>query len=61
MLTIYSTRQAQPEENKDEGTVVHPIEYALLCTDAAGNKMEIYTDKSTYVEVSNFIDALKNV
>lgn len=61
MLTIYATRQAQPEENKDEGTVIHPTEYALLCEDAAGNKMEIFTDKNTYVEVSNFIDALKHV
>lgn len=61
MLNIYGTRQSHPEEETSEGIVVHPIEYTLLAKDSAGNQLEVTTDKETYAQVSDFLDALKHV
>jgi hypothetical protein len=61
MLIITGTRSETLEIPSEEGVVVHPTSYILECQDPVGNALEIETCKETYVEVSIFLDKLKEV
>ena len=61
MLTIYDTKKHTPVEPSTDGEVILPTHYTLLCKDAGDNKIEINTDKETWLQVTNFLDLLKQV
>jgi hypothetical protein len=61
MITIYGASKNKVEDYVEDGTVIFPPAYVLLCKDSAGNQLEIKTDEDTYVEVSNFLHKLKQV
>lgn len=61
MLTIYSTEASAQSGPAVDGEVIFPVKYTLLCVDEADNKLEIETNKETYLEVSDFLAKLKAV
>lgn len=61
MLIIYDTKQETPVSPVQDGEVILPTQYTLLCKDSADNKIEISTSKETWLEVSNFLHQLKQV
>lgn len=61
MLTIYATEATAQKGPAIDGEVIFPTRYVLHCVDEAQNKLEIETNKETYLEVSDFLDKLKAV
>lgn len=61
MLKVISTRVAPGEEVIGDVSVLHPPTYSIVCEDKVGNNFEVETNKDTYVQITNFLDKLREV
>lgn len=61
MLKIVSTSIVTGEDVVNDIAVVHPPVYTLHCEDAVGNGFEVETNKETFVQVTDFLDKLRQV
>jgi hypothetical protein len=60
MLKVVSTSLITGEDVVDEMSVIHPSVYTIHCEDDTGNKLDVETNKQTFVQITNFLDKLRS-
>ena len=61
MLNVVKTSITTGEDVTDNVAVVHAPVYTLYCEDTVGNGFEVETNKETYVQITDFLDKLRQV
>lgn len=61
MLNVVSTRIVPGEDVINNVSLIHPPVYTIVCEDNVGNSFEVETNKETFVQITNFLDKLKEV
>ena len=61
MLSIASTSIVTGEDIVDNVVTLHSPVYIIHCEDSAGNDFEVETNKETYIQITDFLDKLRQI
>lgn len=61
MLRVVSTKMIPGEEVVDSVSLFHSPIYSIVCEDRVGNTFEVETNKDTFVQITDFLDKLKEI
>lgn len=61
MLNVVNTSIVTGEDVTGDVAVMHAPVYTIHCEDAVGNSFEVETNKDTYVQITDFLDKLRQV
>jgi hypothetical protein len=61
MIIVKNTTRDNGTEEVNGNVLYHGPVYVLKCEDKVGNEFEIETNQETYAQVTQFLDALKQV